>query len=129
MPNITRLLAARLALGLLALVCVLYALYITFLMPPLVKYGTAGGYVDGRVVCAALGQRADENYHADYHRRNPDSNFGNPFVAISAEGVAHKVVTDCLSETAVDTPLLALKVAVLLIVGAASALLAFRLRT
>ena len=130
LPNMTKSLAC-LALFLLALLCVLYALYLAFLMPPLVKYGTAGGRADGRAVCAAVGRRADESYRADYHRQNPSpsARFGNnPFVAPAAEEIGRKAAADCLSETAVNTPLLVFRAAVLLIIGAASALLASRLR-
>ena len=136
MPNMTRLLA-QFALGLLALLCVLYAFYIAFLMPPLVKYGTAGGRADGRAVCAAVGRRADERYRADFHPENSNTGkYGSLFSAVyiaavdrAAKDAARKASADCLSETAVNTPLLVLRVAVLLIIGAVFALLASRLKT
>ena len=131
MPNMTRLLA-QLALGLLALLCVLYALYIAFLMPPLLKYGTAGGRADRRSFCAVVGHTADERYRADYHRQNPNPSgrFGsNPYVAPMAEEIGRKAAADCFYETDVNMPLLVLRVAVLLIIGAVFSLLAFRLRT
>lgn len=117
--------------GLAALIslCLFYIGYIAFIFPPLIKSGTAGGIADGRTVCAAVGQRADERYRADFHQRNPAAEGGGSSIfdaalpsAIqavdhAAKDAARKATADCLTETAVDTSLLVLRVVLLLLCG------------
>ena len=125
MPNVGRTLG-QLALGLLALLCVLYALYMAFLMPPLVKYGNSAARADGRVFCAAEGRKA---YDAVIKQHPDDLGLAfNPYDSDSAPNKLRVTEIDCLAETSIDTPLLVFRATILLIIGAASALLASRLR-
>ena len=127
MPNMTRLLA-QLALGLLALLCVLYALYMAFLMPPLVKYGDNGTRADGRPYCE---QETSTVVNGVAAANFPDGKGGVDWAGLKAARAEMEYIarTSCLSKTAVDTPLLSLRMTVLLIIGAVSALLASRLKT
>ena len=122
----------RLALGLLALLCVLYAFYIAFLMPPLLKYGTSGVRVDGRSYCAAARSSAElRSYIQDPINTGPSKfpELRQKLMRESAVVTGQVVEAACLAQTAVNTPLLIFRAAVLLIIGAVFALLASRLRT
>ena len=125
MPNVGRTLG-RFALGLLALLCVLYALYMAFLMPPLLKYGDGGARADGRLYCAQEASRVEIST-GDFKDAKGNVDWWGAIQAQAAKQHTEEVA--CLSETAVNTPLLVFRAAVLLIIGFASALLASRLRT
>ena len=119
----------RLALGLLALLCVLYALYIAFLMPPLVKYvNSSGVQADGRVYCQQQATYVKNSFSIPANF--PDGKGGVDWARLIAftEEQGYESGMRCLSETSVNTPLLLLKTAILLIIGVISALLASRLQ-
>lgn len=123
-PNSVRQ-VGQMALGLLALLCVLYTLYMAFFMPPLVKYENSAARADEQTFCVVVGRKAYTTASENYVPDAPG--FKNPFVIIPSAREKW-AESDCLAKTAVDTPLLIFRAIILLIVGAIFALLASRLR-
>lgn len=108
-------------LALVVLLSLGAALFIAFVRPPLLKYGSAGGVVDGRSLCAAEGERAAE-------AANPFAQFFPGAESKKVAAVRNRAVVDCLSETAVNTPLLLVRVLLLLVPATAAAAYSRRLQ-